>query len=805
MITMDRKKIRQFLNHLDYGPAPESDAKVREWLNSHNHHFEHYIGGGWHKPAGRTYFKVISPATGEQLAECAYGTPDDVNAAMYAARAGYNRWYSLKGQERSEILYAIARAVEKNSRMLAVLESLNNGKTIRETRDIDIPLVARHFHYYAGWARILHSEYPNRIAPGVIGQVIPWNFPLLMLAWKVAPAIAVGNTIVIKPAEFTPLSALMFAEIMEEAGLPPGVVNIVTGDGNTGEAVINHHVPWKVAFTGSTEVGKKIRVATAGTGKRLTLELGGKSPFIIHSDADLDSAVEGVKKAVLGFNQGHVCCAGSRLLVQESVYEWVVASVKRMASKIRIGHPLDKAMDIGAINSGPQLRRIQEFVRIGMEEDGAEMWQPEGFTCPEPIEGACPVENGLFYPPTVFTNVSPSSTIAQKEIFGPVLVCMSYRTPDEAIQLANNTRYGLAASVWTQDIDTALHFANELKAGVVWVNSTNLFDAASGFGGYRESGYGREGGRENIFDVTREFIWKRESEKPDNFAPCPLFLRNTIDRTYRFLIGGKLSRPDGAMSFKIHASQGEILGSVSDANRKDARNAVEAARKAAKDWEKNPNRDKILRFLAEKIDGKNEWMAEWISRETGQSMYSARKEVDAAVSRLFYYAAKVDKFEGTVQPVPARMTVIAKKEPIGVMALRAPNAFPLLGSISLIAPVLAMGNTAVLVCGKCPLTMMNLIEVLQASDIPAGALNVLTASNPDAIAKVLAEHEDVDGIWYFGNYEGIKTVEAASISNMKRCWTQEEDKVDWLDDRTNSEEFLRQATQIKNIWIPYGV
>ena len=793
---MDTKRIKQFLKKLDYSPAPESDAKVREWLKNHNHRFDHYIGGGWQKPAGRTYFSVKSPATGEVLAECAYGLPDDVDTAMRAAREGYNRWYSINGYERSKILYAIARNIEKNSRLLAVLESLNNGKTIRETRDIDLPLVARHFHYYAGWARILHSEYPNRVAPGVIGQVIPWNFPLLMLAWKVAPAIAAGNTVVIKPAEFTPLSTLMLAEIFEDAGLPPGVVNIVTGDGHTGEAVINHHIPWKIAFTGSTEVGKKIRLATAGTGKRLTLELGGKSPFIIHSDADLDSAVEGVKKAVLGFNQGHVCCAGSRLLVQESVYERAVASIKRMASKIRVGHPLDKAMDIGAINSEPQLRKIQELVRVGVEE-GGEIWQPEGWSCP--------ASEGFFYPPTVFTNVSPSSTIAKQEIFGPVLVCMSYRTPEEAIQLANNTRYGLAASIWSQDIDTALHIANKLKAGVVWVNSTNMFDAASGFGGYRESGYGREGGRENIFDVTREFTIKREGEKSDTFPPCPIFIHDAVDRTYRFLIGGKLTRPDGAASFQVHAPNGRLLGMIGDANRKDARNAVEAARKAAKDWEESVNREKILRFLAEKIDGKNEWIAEWISRETGQSMYSARKEVDEAVSRLFYYAAKVDKFEGTVQPVPGKFLVTAKKEPIGVMALRAPDRYPLLGAVSLLAPTLAMGNTAVLVCGKYSLTMMNLVEILQASDIPAGALNVLTAANPDAIAKVLADHEGVDGLWYFGNWGGIKSVEIASVSNMKRVWTKDENDIDWMDDRTNSEEFLREATQIKNIWIPYGI
>ncbi len=406
---------------------------------------------------------------------------------MKAARAAFPKWSALSGYQRSKYLYAIARLIQKHSRLFAVLESMDNGKPIRESRDVDIPLVARHFYHHAGWAQHLEREFPDHVPYGVCGQIIPWNFPLLMLAWKIAPALAAGNTVVLKPAEFTSLTALLFAEICDKAKLPPGVVNIVTGEGDTGAAIVNHPDIDKIAFTGSTEVGKIIRKATAGSGKGLSLELGGKSPYIVFDDADLDSAIEGLVDAIW-FNQGQVCCAGSRLLVQESIEERFLEKLKKRMSTLRVGDPLDKAVDIGALVAPVQVARVRDLVKKGVEE-GGQLYEPD-------ID--LPPGGGCFLKPALITDVSPANTVASEEIFGPVLVEMSFRTPEEAVALANNTRYGLAATLWSENINLALDIAPKLKAGVVWINGTNNFDAAVGFGGYKESGFGREGGKEGM-------------------------------------------------------------------------------------------------------------------------------------------------------------------------------------------------------------------------------------------------------------------------------------------------------------------
>jgi aldehyde dehydrogenase (NAD+) len=483
--------IAEILDHIDYGPAPESDAEARAWLKKRAAGTGLFIGGDWRKPESGAYFDTSNPATGEVLAAVAQAGEADVDAAVKAARKAQPGWARLPGHERATHLYAIARLIQRHSRLFAVLEALDNGKPIRETRDIDVPLVARHFYYHAGWAELMDVELRDRAPVGVCGQIIPWNFPLLMLAWKIAPAIALGNTTILKPAEFTPLSALLFAEICQMAGLPKGVVNIVTGDGATGELIVRHPGIDKIAFTGSTEVGRRIREATAGSGKSLTLELGGKSPFIVFDDADLDSAVEGVVDAIW-FNQGQVCCAGSRLLLQEGVHDEFVEKLKVRLESLRVGPPLDKAIDIGAIVAPVQLQRIESLVRQGVEE-GATLFQSH---TPLPA-------SGCFYPPTLMTNVHPASTVARVEIFGPVAVAMSFRTPEEAVALANNTEYGLAASIWSESINLALDVAPKVKAGVIWVNSTILFDAASGFGGYKESGYGREGGMHGLHAYVR--------------------------------------------------------------------------------------------------------------------------------------------------------------------------------------------------------------------------------------------------------------------------------------------------------------
>src|SRR3954462_2837195 len=491
--------VAEIYRTMEYGPAPESDKESLAWLDRHHRKFGHFINGEW--TIARSHFEVMNLATAKLLANVADGSKQDVDAAVRAARKALGAWRALSGHARARHIYVLARAVQKNSRLLAVLESMDNGKSIRETRDIDIPLVARHFYHHAGWAQLLESEFPGYVGVGVCGQIIPWNFPLLMLAWKVAPALAAGCTIVMKPAEFTPLTALCFAEIARDAGLPPGVFNLVTGDGATGAALVDHPDVDKIAFTGSTEVGRIIRKATAGSGKKLSLELGGKSPFIVYEDADLDSVVEGVVDAIW-FNQGQVCCAGSRLLVQEGVADRLVEKLRVRMEKLRLGSPLDKGVDMGAIVAPVQLERIRTLVQQGADE-GATMWQPTW---------ACPTE-GCFYPPTLFTNVQPSSTIAQVEIFGPVLVTMTFRTPEESVALANNTPYGLAASLWTESINLALDIAPKIKAGVVWINSTNLFDAAAGFGGYRESGFGREGGREGMWEYLKPTARGREGEK----------------------------------------------------------------------------------------------------------------------------------------------------------------------------------------------------------------------------------------------------------------------------------------------------
>ncbi|HUC34972.1 MAG TPA: aldehyde dehydrogenase family protein [Gaiellaceae bacterium] len=468
----------------DYAPAPESRDVV-----TLEDRYGLFVGGEWVEPKSGEYEQTISPSSEEPLAEVAYAGPEDVALAVDAGREAFqNGWSDISPAERAKYLYRIARILQERSREFAVLESLDGGKPIRESRDVDLPLSAAHFFYYAGWADKLEYAFPNRNPKplGVAGQIIPWNFPLLMLSWKIAPALAAGNTVVLKPAESTPLTALLFCEVVRQAELPPGVVNIVTGDGRAGAELVKHPGIDKVAFTGSTEVGKEIQRALAGTGKKLTLELGGKAANIIFDDAPLDQAVEGIINGIY-FNQGHVCCAGSRLLVQESIYEQVIAKLKRRMGTLRVGDPLDKNTDVGAINSREQLEKIKELVAAG-EEEGAEIFQPE---CRLP-------EKGWWFAPTVFTNVAQSYRIAQEEVFGPVLSVLTFRTPDEAVEKANNTPYGLSAGVWTEKGSRILSMAQRLRAGVIWANTYNRFDPASPFGGYKESGFGREGGRHGL-------------------------------------------------------------------------------------------------------------------------------------------------------------------------------------------------------------------------------------------------------------------------------------------------------------------
>ena len=779
---------------LQFGPAPESDAPARAWLAARGGVFDHYIGGRWTEPGSGERFDSIDPSTGAVLARVAQGSAADIDAAVRAARDAYPAWAALAPHARARHLYALARTVQKHSRFLAVLETLDNGKTIRETRDIDVPLVARHFYHHAGWAQLRDPEFPGYTPVGVVGQIIPWNFPLLMMAWKIAPALAAGNTVVLKPAEFTSLTAIAFAELAHEAGLPAGVLNIVTGDGRTGKSLVEHPGVDKIAFTGSTEVGRQIRRATAGSGKRLSLELGGKSPFIVFDDADLDSVVEGVVDAIW-FNQGQVCCAGSRLLVHEGIAADLTARLRARMEKLHIGSPLDKSMDIGAIVAPQQLERIQSLVQQGVD-DGAQMWQPSW---------ACPTD-GYFYPPTLFTGVSPSATIAQVEIFGPVLVSMTFRTPGEAVALANNTPYGLAASVWTENINLALDIAPKIKAGVVWVNASNLFDASVGFGGYRESGFGREGGREGMY----EYLHAPAIPRADGHGAARSALEPqarsggelpAIDRTPKLFIGGKQTRPDAGGSRRVESPGGALLGEVAEGNRKDIRNAVEAAH-AASGWARASGhaRAQVLYYIAENLAVRAGELAARIERMTGED---GVREVDASLSRLFTYAAWADKFDGAVHDPSIRGVALAMHEPMGVIGIAAPDDAPLLGLVSLVAPAIAMGNTVVAIpSGRAPLAATDLYSVLETSDVPAGVVNIVTGPK-DVLAMVLAEHDDVSAVWYHGSAEGAAAVERASASNMKRTFV-ECARLDWFHSRAEGQLFLREATQVKNIWIPYG-
>ena len=783
---------------MEYGPAPEEPKEALSWLDRHSRRFGHFIGGTWMAPSAGQYFDTSDPSSGERLASVAQGSAADVDVAVKAAREAFPKWQALSPHTRARYLYALARQVQKHSRLLAVLETMDNGKPIRESRDIDIPLVARHFYYHAGWAQLLTQEFPDFTACGVVGQIIPWNFPLLMLAWKIAPALATGNTVVLKPAEFTPLTALAFAGICEEIGLPAGVVNIVTGDGSTGEALVKHVDVDKIAFTGSTEVGRAIRSATAPTHKRLSLELGGKSPFIVFDDADLDGAVEGLVDGIW-FNQGQVCCAGSRLLMQESIAEALLGKIRDRMNTLRAGPPLDKAIDIGAIVARVQLDRIQKLVDQGIAE-GATCWQPS-------IEMPT---RGLYFPPTLLSNVHPTSIVAQQEIFGPVLAAMTFRTPVEAVELANNTAYGLASCVWSENINVALQVAAQIKAGVVWVNCTNLFDAACGFGGYRESGFGREGGREGLLEYLEPLWFKNapalpaakqsslgESEESDTAAPA-------IDRTVKLYIGGKQARPDSGYSMQVRGRDGESLGEVPLGNRKDIRNAVEAARKATA-WGKSTahNRAQVLYYIGENLAQRRDEIARRLARAVGTSQ--AEAEIDRGIERIFSYAAWADKYDGAVHNPPFRNIAIAMNEPLGTVGVLCPLEAPLLGFLSTVLPVLAMGNTAVVIPSEAyPLITGDLYQLFDTSDLPGGAVNIVTGYQSQLL-KVVAEHDGIDAIWCFGDEASAATAKASSTGNLKQVFTNEGRAIDWFDAKQGEGRwFLQHATQVKNIWVPYG-
>ena len=780
--------IKNFKN-IKYGPAPEDDKDVLKWIKNLSSPNRIYINGKWTLSKSSKILQSINPSTNSKLFKLVVSSKKDVDSAVIAANKAYPKWSKLSSYKRSQYLYALARLIQKHARFLSVLESIDNGKPIRETRDIDIPLVARHFYYHAGWA-VKSKDSVKSL--GVVGQIIPWNFPLLMLAWKIAPAIACGNTVVLKPAEYTSLTAIYFAELCMKAKLPNGVINIVTGDGSTGQHITNHPLVKKIAFTGSTEVGKKIIASTSNTNKKLTMELGGKSPFIVFEDADLDSAVEGVVDAIW-FNQGQVCCAGSRLLIQESIEKKFIKKLKQRMEKLRVGNPLDKSIDIGAIVAPVQLKKIDSLVKKGVKE-GAKLWQPS-WSCPK---------EGLFYPPSLFTNVMPASYIAQIEIFGPVLISLTFRTPSEAVAIANNTPYGLAASIWSENINLALDVAPKVKAGVIWINSTNLFDAACGFGGFKESGFGREGGSEGIRAYTKiNLPVVRGSKKTNHKIKISLPM---IDRTPKLYIGGKQKRPDGGYSFPLNAVNNSFICDIAQANRKDVRDSVEIAAKSFAKQLSNFNRSQILFYLAENLQQREKTFVDLLVALRGSSPVNASKEFSQSCERLFYYAAMADKFEGNVHNPPMRGLTLAMKEPLGVMTSILSDDSPLLNLVTVMGSVFSTGNTNIIVPGqKTSLIATELYQVLDTSDVPGGYVNILTAKENE-LNKTLSQHENIEGIWYFGADSAQRSnIIKNTTSNLKRYWCPEEKHVDWTNTSEQFlNEFLYQSTQVKNIWIPYG-
>ena len=775
--------VSEIFQTMDYGTAPENAAEALAWIVDQGSRFGHFIDGSM-TPLGEV-FESRNPATGEVLAHLSQATQADVDAAVKAARTAQPKWEAAGGHARAKVLYALARLLQKYSRLFAVLETLDNGKPVREARDIDVPLAQRHFYYHAGMAQLMETELEGSAALGVCGQIIPWNFPLLMLAWKIAPALAMGNTVVLKPAEYTSLTALLFADICIQAGLPKGVVNIITGDGAVGEMIVQSDVD-KIAFTGSTAVGRRIREVTAGSGKALTLELGGKSPYIVFDDADIDSAVEGLVDAIW-FNQGQVCCAGSRLLVHEPIAETFHAKLRARMDKLRVGSPLDKSIDVGAIVDPKQLETITAMVAANTA----------GTTHVSAVEM---LHEGSFYPPTLITDLHPADTLMQEEIFGPVLVSTTFRTPAEAVSIANNTRYGLAATVWSENINLALDVAPKLAAGIVWINGTNMMDAAAGFGGVKMSGFGREGGWEGLSAYTKP----AKQGKP--YKPTPAMTgkgtpTGGIDRTAKLYIKGKQTRPDNGYSIPVWAKNGTLLAHVPHASRKDVRNAVEATQ-AAKGWSKTTGhtRAQILYFIAENLAVHGSEFARNLDAMQGGK--SGAKEVDAAVQSLFTYAAWADKYDGQIHGVPLRGTALAMKEPVGIIAALCPATSPLLALITLMASAIAMGNRIILSASEAfPLAATDFMQVLETSDVPAGVVNILTGPHAD-VANTLATHMDIDAVWSFGDPEHDQTIEAGSALNLKRTWVQNGQAADWY--KPNAKTLLSQSTEVKNVWVPYG-
>ena len=749
----------------DYAPAPESPEHVRL-----RDSYGLYIGGEFRDPVDGRRVPTINPATEETVAEVAFAGEADLRAAVESARAAQPGWAALSGLERGKYLFRVARLIQERARELAVVESMDGGKPIRESRDVDVPLAAAHFFYYAGWAdKLSYGVGGREVAPlGVAAQIVPWNFPLLMAAWKLAPALACGNTAVLKPAETTPLSALLLAEICQEAELPPGVVSIVPGDGAAGAALVRQPGIDKVAFTGSTGVGKDIQAALAGRGVSLTLELGGKSANIVFEDAALDQAVEGIVNGIF-FNQGHVCCAGSRLLIQESVADVVVGKLWERMGRLRLGDPLDKNTDVGAINSREQLTRIEQLVSAG-EGEGAVR---RTVACELP-------ERGFWFAPTIFTEVAPAHRIAVEEIFGPVVSVLTFRTQAEAIEKANNSTYGLAAGIWTDKGAKAFEVASALNAGVVWQNTYNHFDPTAAFGGYKESGFGREGGPAGLRPYLRVDM-----------------SRLGVRKTYKLYVGGAFVRSESGRYDRATDAGGEHIANVPRGSRKDVRDAVKAARTAAGPWAGRTayNRGQILYRAAEALESR------------GGELGVAPAELEASIDVLVHYAGWTDKLQavlGGINPVAAPFLSFSMPEPTGVVGLVAPDEPELLGLVAELAPALAAGNTVVAAISEAkPLAALDLAEVLGVSDLPAGVVNLLSGRRGE-LALALAAHHDLNALVDCSGDPDLATeldkLAAESVTRVRHAGA----TTSYAEATRDALSRLEGVTELKTAWHPIG-
>ncbi|CAL1546182.1 unnamed protein product [Lymnaea stagnalis] len=796
------------LGDLSYGSALDAENVALNWLEKNNKSFGLYINGQWVYPDGRQTKESKNPATGKVLATTIEATEDDIKNAVISSKEAFKTWSSLAPHVRSRYLYSIARNLQKNQSLLAIVEAIDSGKPTRETRGVDIPAIIRQFYHHAGWAQLKDTELSGWKPYGVTAVISHWSFPLMHLASRVAPALATGNTVIVFPSSKTRLSALLFAEICIQSGLPSGVVNVVTGSDS--RLLVSNPDVDKVVFVGSVDDGRGVRKLTAGTGKSLSLELSGRSPILVFEEADLDSAVEGIVEAAF-FNNGQVRNSRSRLLIQELVQTQLIEKLKARMSKLTVGNNMEKNNDLGPLTD-PQL--CQQLKQLVDGDHGGEKFQVNLVTS----------DQANYFPPTLIYNIQTSSQVYLEEFFGPLVTAIPFRTVKEGITLANHSVYGTSASVWTENLSVALEVASQLQVGTVWVNAHNLFDAAAGVGGCKASGFGRSGGKESLFEYVLP-TWQN-LQKPQNvnvdinkfgtasnsdLLPSASASGESpgweFNKTYKLYYGGGQKRPDSGASLPVLNYKGEVIAHVPDGGRKDIRNAVEAAVKVTGSWGRKEGHGKaqIMYYIAENLQSRFSEYVGLLSAMTGQTESEATQEVDLSIQRLFYWAAYCDKYGGSVQESTFYGVTLKLNEPVGVIGIVCPENFPFLGFISLVAPAIARGNPVIVVpSGKYPLAALGFHQVLETSDVPAGVINIVTGDG-DALTKTLAEHHDVNALWYFRSGEGSKFVEAASAGNLKRTWVSYGAERNFLDaDQGQGGELLYHSTSSKNIWLPMG-